>query len=258
MPATAPAGRTSWETRRPSNSSSARWQTFSSARARFYERIAPREHWETVSAVADFLAENWSRPDHGIWEQKKKQQFTASKAFAVCALEGLAPFAEEPGRAERYRATAQEICAYVAQSCRTADGGYAAFAGSGAVDISAALFPVWGFTKPDDPAMDATMRELERKFSPGGDLYHRHLESSKAARREGAFLVGTFWVAHYWIARGDLDRGRRIIDAGLRHGNDLGLFPEEIDARSGVMLGNIPLGLVHASLLAAVADYQGV
>ncbi len=221
-----------------------------------YERVAPREHWEAVAEVADFLVENWSRRDHGIWEQKRQRQFTASKAFAVCALEGMARFAEDPARADKYRAAAGEIRAYVSRSCRTSTGGYAARAGTDAVDISAALFPVWGYTAPDDPAMEPTIRELERKYSPGGDLYHRHLDSAKAQRREGAFLAGTFWIAHYWAVRGNLDRARRIIDAGLTHANDLGLFPEEIDARSGRMLGNIPLGLVHASFLSAVADYH--
>jgi alpha,alpha-trehalase len=221
-----------------------------------YERVAPREHWETVAATADFLAENWSRRGHGIWEEKRGRQYTASKAFTACALDGIARFAEDRARAEKYRATAAEIRAYVARSCRTRAGGYAALAGSNAVDISAALFPVWGYTAPDDPAMDATIKELERKFSPGGDLYHRYLENAKARRREGAFLAGTFWVAHYWVSRKNLDRARRMIDAGLSHANDLGLFPEEIDARSGRMLGNLPLGLVHASFLAAVADYH--
>jgi GH15 family glucan-1,4-alpha-glucosidase len=104
--------------------------------------------------------------------------------------------------------------------------------------------------------MDATIHELERKHCPGGNLYHRHLEKARAQRREGAFLAGTFWIAHYWVVRGNLSRASRMIDAGLQHANDLGLFPEEIDARSGRMLGNIPLGLVHASFLSAVADYD--
>jgi GH15 family glucan-1,4-alpha-glucosidase len=221
-----------------------------------YERLAPREHWEVVAATADFLAENWARRDSGIWEEQRPQQFTASKAFTACALEGIAKFAPDRARAEAYRAAAGEIRAYVARSCRTRAGGYAAVAGTNAVDISAALLPVWGYTTPDDPAMDATIHELERKYCPGGNLYHRHLEKARAQRREGAFLAGTFWVAHYWVVRGDLGRASRMIDAGLSHANDLGLFPEEIDARSGRMLGNIPLGLVHASFLSVVADYN--
>lgn len=221
-----------------------------------YERFQPREHWQVVSEVANYLAANWRRRDHGIWEQKRSRSYTAGKVFAACALEGIARFAEEPTQAERYRAAARDIRGYVAQYCRTRAGGYAAIAGTEAVDISAALYPVFGYTAATDEIMAATIRGLEQKYSIGNELYHRHLDSSMARRREGAFLAGTFWIAHYWIARGDLDRGRRMIDAGLTHATDLGLFPEEIEARSGRMLGNLPVGLVHASFLAAAADYH--
>ncbi len=124
------------------------------------------------------------------------------------------------------------------------------------MDISAALFPVWDYTPAADPAMIATMHELDQQYGVGGELYHRHLLSTKAVRREGAFLVGTFWVAHYWISRQELDHGRKIIETGLKYANDLGLFSEEINASTGEMLGNIPMGLVHGSFLAAVADYH--
>jgi alpha,alpha-trehalase len=221
-----------------------------------YERLEPRLHWEVTSEVANFLVANWRRRDSGIWELRRRRQFTTSKVLAVCALEGMAKFAENSGEAARYRTAAGEIRGYVARYCRTREGGYAAVAGEKVVDVSAALYPVFGYSSAADAAMDATIRELEACYRCGEALYHRYLENAKVSRREGAFLAGTFWVAHYWIARGELERGRRIMDAGLRHANDLGLFAEEVDAGSGRLLGNFPLALVHASFLAAVADYR--
>lgn len=221
-----------------------------------YEQLEPRLHWHATSAVADFLAANWQRRGNGVWEQKRRRQFTSSKAFTVCGLEAMARFADDPAQAERFRAAARAIRNYVEAHCRTRGGGYAAVAGADAVDISAALFPVFGDTAADDPTMDATVHELERRYCVGNALYHRHLESARAQRREGAFLAGTFWIAHYWVVRGDLERGRKIMEAGLGWANDLGVFPEEVDANSGTKLGNVPLGLVHASFLAAVEDYN--
>ena len=98
------------------------------------------------------------------------------------------------------------------------------------------------------------MAALERQYSLGAGLFHRHLQKKKVTWKEGAFLAGTFWVAHYWVKRGDLSKARNQIAQGLLYANDLGLFSEEIDPRTGDMLGNIPLGLVHGSFLAAVAD----
>jgi len=56
------------------------------------------------------------------------------------------------------------------------------------------------------------------------------------------------------VKRGDLERATAQVERGLAYANDLGFFPEEIDPESGEMLGNIPLGLVHGSFLATVAD----
>ena len=104
--------------------------------------------------------------------------------------------------------------------------------------------------------MEATIQALDQQYGVGEGLYHRHLLNPKLARREGAFLVGTFWVAHYWVACGNLERGRRLIEMGLQYANDLRLFSEEVDARTGITLGNTPMALVHGSFLAAVADYH--
>lgn len=167
----------------------------------------------------------------------------------------MASLAEDPAQIERYRTAAQAIRTYIESDCRIRTGAYAAHAGTDAVDTSAAPFPVFGYTSAADPTMDMTIHELERRYCVDGTLYHRHLESRRAERREGAFLAGTFGVAHYWIARGHLDRGRRIIDGGLSRASDLGLFSEEIHGALGVMRGNFSLGLVHAGFLAATAVY---
>lgn len=36
-----------------------------------------RPHWDTVRDLADYLAEHWSEPDHGIWEESRRLRFLA-------------------------------------------------------------------------------------------------------------------------------------------------------------------------------------
>jgi GH15 family glucan-1,4-alpha-glucosidase len=226
------------------------------AAAEIYKACEPREHWEVVSAVADFLALHWNERGHGIWEQPKRRHFTESLVLPACALERIAEYATTEIQARRYRGAARDIRDFVARSCHTRAGSYAAVAGGDKVDISAALFPVWGYTSAADPAMASTIHEVEQQYGVGGELYHRHLLNAKAVGREGAFLAGTFWMAHYWISRQELEHGREIIETGLKYANDLGLFSEEINAPTGERLGNIPMALVHGSFLAAAADYH--
>ncbi|MCT7374667.1 glycoside hydrolase family 15 protein [Chelativorans salis] len=220
-----------------------------------YQRSERRPHWETVSAIADFLAEHWREPDHGIWEEPVTRQYTAGKVIVACGLGSIAEFSSDPGQAERWRTAVGEIRDFVSKECMTSTGAYAVYAGSEEVDVSAALFPVWAYTAPDTPEMLATMAALERDWSRKGLLYWRRLECSDS-RKEGAFLAGTFWVAQYWIMRGDLERARRIFDAGLACANDLGLFAEEGDPQTGRMLGNFPQAFAHAAFIGAVIDLK--
>jgi GH15 family glucan-1,4-alpha-glucosidase len=220
------------------------------AAAEIYRERGIRD-WATTEAIADFLVGHWREPDSGMWEASKPRQFTASKVFAACGLQAIAPFARGEGQA-KFRSAAAAIHEYVMSRCLTSAGAFAAFEGFEGVDVSTALYPVWSFCAPDSPEMLATMEIIHRDFERDG-LFRRD-DQTPEHQCEGAFLPATFWVSQYWATRGDCERARRYIDAGLRHANDLGLFPEEIDWSTGEWLGNIPLGMTHASFLNAVAD----
>lgn len=224
------------------------------AASEVYAHCGGRDGWDAAAATADFLAAHWHDRAHGIWEEAQKRHYTSGLVFSACALERIAEHADTPAQAEGWRAAAAAMRAFVSARCRRPDGVFGARPGSKFVDMSAALFPVWDYVDADDPGMAATIGELERQYGLGGGLLHRHLQSQKVTWKEGAFLAGTFWVAHYWVKRGELAKATEQIGRGLTYANDLGLFPEEIGPKSGEMLGNIPLGLVHSSFLAAVAD----
>ncbi|MFQ4146094.1 glycoside hydrolase family 15 protein [Chlorogloeopsis sp. ULAP02] len=219
-----------------------------------YNRFDTREHWSLIEKIADYLVEHWSDPDHGLWEEQVKHQYTSSKVIVACGLNYIAELAENEAQAKRWRSAAQEIKQFVACECLNSEGAYAAFAGGEVVDVSAALFPVWGYTAPDTPEMLATIKVLERKLA-NGYLYHRHLEQFDS-KKEGAFLAGTFWVAQYWVMRRDFQQARAIIDAALEYANDLGLFAEEADVKTKQMLGNFPQTFVHAAFIGAVIDLK--
>lgn len=219
-----------------------------------YSHLDEPKHWNLVARLADYLCEHWREPDHGLWEEKEPRQYTSSKVIVACGLRFIADYCPDETQARRWLEAAQDIHKFVAENCLTQGGAYAAVAGEDAVDVSAALFPVWDYTAPDTPEMLATMRVLERD-SAVGDLYHRHLFEFDA-HQEGAFLAGTLWVAQYWIMRGELNRSRRIIDAVLACGNDLFLLSEEADPWTKRMLGNFPQSFVHAALIGVVIDLK--
>jgi len=210
-----------------------------------------REHWPFVREVAEFLVGNWRRSDSGVWESSRKRQYTASKVFAACGLEAILPFADSDER-RRYGEAAQLIRRQVFRHHLTREGAFATFAGTDGVDVTSALFPVWSFCEPDCPQMVASVRVLERNYQRDGLL--RRDDRTPQSQLEGAFLPATFWLAQYWSVCNDIGRARYYMDAGLRHANDVGVFPEEVDLQSGRALGNLPLGMTHASFVNAALD----
>jgi GH15 family glucan-1,4-alpha-glucosidase len=218
-----------------------------------YNKYKTKEHWEVVSETADFLAENWMREDHGIWEESKKQ-YTASKVITACGLMFIAQHTDDPQQKKRWKDAEKEIRKFVKENCINSEGAYAAAAGEEAVDISAILFPTWAYTKVDAQEVLATVKVLERDYKKG-KLYHRHLFEMDS-KKEGAFLAGSLWMAQYYVYRKELDKAREIIDEALKYATDFGFFSEEADVENKRMIGNIPQSFVHASFIGAVIDLK--
>lgn len=219
-----------------------------------YTHYDTRAHWEVVTMLADYLVCHWHEKDHGLWEETQLQHYTSSKVVAAVSLEYIADFSDDGEQQERWRKAAAQIREFVSEKCITAEGAYGAYAGSEAVDVSAILFPIWGYTKADAPEILKTVEVLERE-SCQNNLYRRHLVAFDS-RQEGAFLAGTFWVAQYWVMRRNEEKFKQTMEAALAFMNDVGLMPEEGDPDTGAYLGNIPQTFVHASLIGAVIDYK--
>ncbi|MEX2336725.1 MAG: glycoside hydrolase family 15 protein [Fulvivirga sp.] len=219
-----------------------------------YNRYNTREHWETIQGLANFLADHWHEPDHGIWEETKKLQYTSSKVITSISLKYIAEHSEDNKEKKRWRDTAAQIREYVEENCLTSEGAYAVNSGSEKVDVSAALFPLWGYNDADSRSMLKTVEVLEREYCQN-HLYRRHLVEFDS-RKEGAFLAGTLWMAQYWVMRRNWNKVEAILGAALGFMNDVGIMPEEGDPATGEWLGNLPQAFVHASLIGTVIDYK--
>jgi len=224
------------------------------AAKQIYNKNKEKPHWETIVRTAEHLVKNWNKKDHGIWEEHVKEHFPSSKILVAKSLEFLAEHAESNKQKETWLRTAEKIRAFISENCMTSDGAYAVYAGSEAVDLTAALYPVWWYDKPDSNAMKQTMKRIEQEYKEG-ELYHRHLIMSDA-KAEGVFLAGCLWVAQYYVMLKDLKKAKTIIDAVLQFLTDLGFLPEEGDVKTGELLGNIPQTFVHSSLMGIIMDYN--
>ena len=145
----------------------------------------------------------------------------------------------------RWKALAGEIRAEVFERGFDAKrGSFVQAYGSRELDASALLLPLVGFVGADDPRMRSTIAAIERELTASNGLVYRNTEHGPLGT-EGTFGICTFWLVDNLVFLGEIDRARELSRTVLSHANDVGLFSEQIDPRSGELMGNFPQAFTH-------------
>ena len=213
------------------------------------------EYWNFLRHVAAFVIDHWREPDDGLWESRGgRQHFVFSKVMCWVALDRAIKAAralDMPGDVDLWARVRAEIRDEVLTRGYDADrGAFVQAYGSKNLDASNLLLPLFGFIRATDPRMESTIRATSRELtSPEGLVYRYRGYEDGLAGGEGTFTVCTFWLADNLILLGEVDRAREVFQTLLSHGNDLGLFSEEIEPGSGEMLGNFPQAFSHMGLI---------
>jgi GH15 family glucan-1,4-alpha-glucosidase len=125
----------------------------------------------------------------------------------------------------------------------------------GRTDMDAALLllPTVEYVAWDDERMLRTVAAIREELDAGDGLLYRYRREDGLDGDEGAFLCCSFWLAECLAEAGELGEARTVFDQAVARSNDLGLFSEEIDPRTGELLGNFPQGLTHLAHIDAAA-----
>jgi len=212
---------------------------------------------KVLGRIADYVCDIWRQPDAGIWEVRNGPfHFTHSKVMCWVALDRAVRLA---GRGElsarhvgRWKREAAAIEAYVESECWSdALGSYTRSAGDACPDASLLMLPLMGYGRREriNGTIDAVMRELRE-----GDFVYRYRADDGVAGCEGYFLNCSFWLVSALARVGRVDEATALMERLIARANDVGLYSEEVDPRSGEFLGNFPQALVHLALVdAAIA-----
>ena len=229
------------------------------------------DYWRFLLELVDTAAERWKEPDRGLWEMRgDPQHFVHSKAMCWVALDKGLRLSEECMRrapVKRWEKTRDEIRATVeSEGYDEERGAFVQAFGTTEFDAALLLLPSASFIDYDDERMvrtaDAICEELydgdsglPLRYRTGKGVVEDGLEGE-----EGVFLACSFWLAECLARQGRVEEAREVFDRASSTGNDLGLFSEEYDTKSGEMLGNFPQGLTHLSHIAAavaLSEHQG-
>jgi len=202
--------------------------------------------------LAERAADGWRDTDAGIWEGREgERHYTSSKLMCWVALDRAVKLAPQLGpgaRAEAWAAARDEVRAAILEHAYDEPGGvYAGAFDSDRLDASVLLMPIMGFLPAGDERMRATIEAIDRDLADGG-LVKRW---TGADEEEGAFVICSFWLANCLAQAGELARAREVFEHVMDHANDVGLLAEEIDPRSGALLGNFPQAFSHVGLINA-------
>jgi GH15 family glucan-1,4-alpha-glucosidase len=212
------------------------------------------ESAERCAELADEVCELWQRDDAGIWEVDPRQ-YTHSKISCWAALDHAIELADEDrlpdGNTKRWRRNRDAIRSWIEENCWSEErGAYVAYPGSDGLDASILLGARLGYFEPDDERFARTIETLRTELGDGPFLYR----TSELRNQEGCFLACSFWLVDTLARMGRLGEARELMDKLLEVANDVGLYAEEIEPRTGAFLGNFPQALTHLSLILAAVS----
>jgi GH15 family glucan-1,4-alpha-glucosidase len=209
-----------------------------------------------LAGLGEVVHHTWREPDSGIWEVRGPQRhFTFSKIMCWTALDRLIAL-EKMGVVK----LGDKLAAYEAERAAIAkliesrgfNSEIQAYTGEldgVQVDASVLLMSSVGYKAADDPRVRSTYALICQRLGQDGLLQRYESGVDGLSGDEGAFGICSFWALEQVAQRGEVARAERQFGRLLSFGNDVGLFAEEIDSRSGEALGNFPQAFTHVGLI---------
>ncbi|HTJ32390.1 MAG TPA: glycoside hydrolase family 15 protein [Dactylosporangium sp.] len=215
------------------------------------------EGWQKTVQTIDWLCDNWSRPDDGIWESRSgREHNTYSRVMSWVAFDRAIRLAGRLGLpADVHRWSAARDAVYLDVMNNGWDEKEQTFVqryGSNVVDAALLYMPIVGFVSPTDPKWLSTLDAIDRHLVSDSLVYrYDPLQSPDGlAGNEGTFSMCTFWYVDALARSGRLDDARLAFEKMLTYSNHLGLYSEEIGP-TGEQLGNFPQAFSHLGLINA-------
>ena len=217
--------------------------------------------WNNLRRLADEVCDVWMDKDQGIWEVRGgPRHFVHSKVMCWVALQRAVRLARNldlPGDIERWSKTRDEIKKTTLERGYNEElGSFTQSYDSTVLDASALLLPMVHFIKGDDPRMASTVDAIQKHLTVGGLVYRYPVDEADdgVPGHEGTFTICSFWMVDNLSFLGRIDEARDLFARLINYSNDLGLYSEEIDPRTGEFLGNFPQAFTHMALINAAVN----
>jgi GH15 family glucan-1,4-alpha-glucosidase len=208
------------------------------------------EYWRLVERLADFIADEWQRPSHGIWELPEVHHYVSSKVMSWITLDRAVKIAQHLS-VQRDIAFWQRQMDAIHEDVMTKgwserQQSFRQHYDTDALDASVLLMSVMGFLPGDHEKILSTIRVLDEQLTINGLVHRFDPQATLGAEQplgefEGAFLPTCFFMATAYAKAGLKEQAEYILRRVESVVGELGLISEEMDARTFELLGNTPL-----------------
>ncbi|HEY1508775.1 MAG TPA: glycoside hydrolase family 15 protein [Solirubrobacteraceae bacterium] len=218
----------------------------------------PQRLWPVLQDQVRCAIDAWREPDQGIWEARgEPKHYVSSKLMCWVAVDRcsrLARIQGEDDNAKEWAGVADEIRADILEKGVSERGVFRQHYGTDALDASTLLIPLNRFLPPEDPRVRATVCAIADELEVNGFVLRYRVEETDDGLHgeEGTFLICSFWLVSALSEIGEQERATAMCERLLSHASQLGLYAEELDARTGRHLGNFPQAFTHLALINAV------
>jgi GH15 family glucan-1,4-alpha-glucosidase len=219
-------------------------------------RVVFEEHDSILRLVERFVAEAIvavETDDTGLWEYRTfPNKYTFSHVLCWVAASRGAKLARRFGHeslaagweawADGYREVILDRAYNKALGffAQTLDGRFP--------DASNLLLPTLGLIDPKDPRFVSTVDAYERLLVDNG-LMLRYRHRDDFGDTTSAFSICSFWWAEALAMIGRIDEATALFYRLAGHANRVGLFSEDIEPKTGRLLGNFPQAYTHVGLI---------
>jgi GH15 family glucan-1,4-alpha-glucosidase len=220
------------------------------------------ELWAGLRSIVNLAVDRWQEPDASVWEVRGENlNFTYSKAMCWVAVDRGIKLARRLGKKPdaRWGPAHTAIHETVMRLGYSAElGSFTQALGSDQVDASVLRLVQLGFLPDGDARLRRTIDAIDERLS-SGPLVFRYAAATTddgMSSPEGSFIICAFWLADALAIAGDLEEAMRRFERLLAFASPLGLFSEEVDSGTGMLLGNYPQAFSHLSLISAAVNIE--
>ncbi|WP_030660619.1 glycoside hydrolase family 15 protein [Streptomyces cellulosae] len=215
------------------------------------------DQWDDVSALVDWVCENWDQPDEGVWETRGgRKNFLYSRLMCWVAIERGIRMANRrglPADLARWQTCRDTIYRRIhSKGWSEARQAFVQHEDGDVLDAAVLMMPLTKFIAPTDPKWLSTLDALTEELVSDSLVYRYDPLASPDGLRgdEGTFSICSFWYVEAMVHSGRIEDARLAFEKMLTYANHLGLYAEEI-SHTGEQQGNFPQAFTHLALISA-------